>query len=75
MGTPSYGNWHKRAFCECGHDLGAPSFGNIWFVQQDYPVCPKCGGSKYGYKLKTVRSVSQGWFKASTYEERQSEQC
>lgn len=68
MGAPSCGHWHRRAFCACGFDLGAPFCGDIWFVEQAYPVCPKCGGSKHNYEIKTVRTIVHGWFKPTTYE-------
>ena len=47
-------NWSERAFCPCGWS-DEPSFGNVWFTQQHYPCCPRCGGSKYGYQMHTVR--------------------
>lgn len=69
MAEPSYGQWHKRAFCSCGRDLEEPFTGDLWFTRQHFPVCPTCGGSAYGYVLKTVRKVYRGWFKPTTYEE------
>lgn len=71
--TDNAGHWHRRAFCKCGRDLGQPSFGDLWFTRQDHPVCPDCGGSSYGYMMKTVRKVYHGWFKPTTYEEKTDE--
>lgn len=45
--------WSRRAFCECGWST-EPSFGDVWFAQKDYPCCPDCGASAYGYVMRTV---------------------
>lgn len=50
--------WTERAFCPCGWS-DEPSFGDVWFSQQHYPCCPRCGGSKYGYEMHTVRYVGE----------------
>lgn len=47
--------WHKRAFCDCGATFHAWK-GELFFVEPD--VCPKCGASKWGFKVKVVRWVS-----------------
>lgn len=57
-------SWHVRAFCACGFDAGAPFCGEIWFVQQRFPVCPDCGESSRSFQCKTVRRVRDGWFKS-----------
>lgn len=54
--------WTVRAFCECGFNCHT-AFGNIWFAQTDYPVCPDCGVSSDAFRLKTVRSERSGpWY-------------
>lgn len=48
--------WEVYGFCECGFKH-KPSFGDLWFMRQSYPICPKCGESCYKYERKVMRYV------------------
>ena len=51
-----YGLYEIRTFCsKCRHDFGEPAFGNIWFIQKHYPVCPNCGSHYTAYVNETGR--------------------
>lgn len=59
-----------HVFCKCGTHLGRASFGDRWFVEQSFPVCPECGASKYSFIERVVRWHSEGWFKPAYWQER-----
>lgn len=42
--------------CECGW-WTEPSFGNPWFAEKSYPVCPDCGRDTRQAKMVTAGAV------------------
>lgn len=34
--------WAVIVLCDCGW-FDEPSFGNKWFTETSYPICPDCG--------------------------------
>ena len=46
----------RYLLCECGW-WDEPSFGNRWFSEQAYPVCPDCGRSTYEARMVTAGVV------------------
>jgi NAD-dependent SIR2 family protein deacetylase len=57
-----YGEWQVRSVCSgCGENIESPSFGDEWFTNQKYPVCPKCGAYS-PFVGKTMRTVGT-WVK------------
>jgi hypothetical protein len=68
-----YGKWVVRSVChKCDHNIESPSFGDTWFTDNDYPVCPKCG-THHPWVAKTMPIVSKlekrffGWTVKSWY--------
>ena len=66
------GDWGLHVFCKnCENRFGTATFGNVWYKRQEYPVCPKCGASKWNYTVRKVRYRSRGclWWYESMWEE------
>lgn len=58
-------NYYRRAFCKCGYQETP----NLFYTDDD--ICPECGTSKHGYKIKVVRwRKKKGWFTTQEMEER-----
>lgn len=46
-------SWKLMAVCSnCNEVVEEPSFGNLWFTRNAYPVCPHCGGCPNYKKVK-----------------------
>lgn len=42
--------------CQCGW-YDRPSFGDRWFSEKSYPVCPRCGRDTDEAEMRTGRVV------------------
>lgn len=52
--------WEVWAFCrECDYRLEKPSFGNIWFTERSFPICPNCG-EYHNYETVRIKTNWQG---------------
>lgn len=53
-------SWGRFLVCECGW-WDKPSFGDRWFSEKHYPVCPECGRCTTEAEMVTAREVGPFW--------------